>query len=414
MGIGVFSSVQAISSEVTPLFRTPGFVPLWSVGALNSTGRWLDTLVIAIFVLDRTGSAFTVASMLMLRLLPLAIFGVFGGVLAQQFERWRLLRIASSLLAVQALTLLCLAYLGLLEVWHVGVASFLSGLLWSTDFPVRRTLMSDLAGVARVSRAMSLDILAGSATRIVGPLIGGLLYQQLGIGGALLVSTSLYTVGLLVIILANHRDESHAAEQVHVIDNLRAGWHALSASPILPGILTVTVIFNVWGFPFFSMVPVVAKETLQLNDAATGFLVSVEGLGAFVGAALLSLLVKSQHARLLYSGAVLTYCLFALAFSLSTWVWLAATLLLLVGFVSAAFGSMQSALVLMNAPEGYQRQMMGVLSVCIGTAPIGFLHIGLLADWLGAPLACTVTAIEGSVAMCFVIWRWPQLRALQT
>ena len=79
---------------------------------------------------------------------------------------------------VVALILYGLSSNGLLEVWHIGLASFISGLVWSTDFPVRRTLMSDLAGPSRVSRAMSLDILAGSVTRTLGPLLGGVLYQQ--------------------------------------------------------------------------------------------------------------------------------------------------------------------------------------------------------------------------------------------
>ena len=64
---------------------------------------------------------------------------------------------------------------------------------------------------------------------------------------------------------------------------------------------------------------------------------------------------------------------------------------------------------LMNSPEKYQRQMMGVLAVCIGTAPIGFLHIGYLAELLGATTACMVAAIEGIIAMLFAFWRWPNL-----
>jgi hypothetical protein len=88
-------------------------------------------------------------------------------------------------------------------------------------------------------------------------------------------------------------------------------------------------------------------------------------------------------------------------------------LLLAVGVVSAGFGAMQSALVLMNSPTGFERQMMGVLSVCIGTAPLGFLHIGLLANWLGAPMACAITAAEGVIAMLIVVWRWPDLLSMQ-
>ncbi len=85
----------------------------------------------------------------------------------------------------------------------------------------------------------------------------------------------------------------------------------------------------------------------------------------------------------------------------------------MVGLTSAAFGAMQSALVLMNAPTGYERQMMGILAVCIGTAPIGFLHIGVLANLFGPNTACTIVAVEGIMAMLFAFWRWPTLMSSQ-
>ena len=103
------------------------------------------------------------------------------------------------------------------------------------------------------------------------------------------------------------------------------------------------------------------KEVLDLNVALTGVLVSAEGAGAFIGALALSVFARSEHTRYYYLAAVLTYCIFALAFSLSTLIWLSTLLLLAVGIVSAGFGAMQSALVLMNSPKGFERPMMGVL-----------------------------------------------------
>jgi MFS family permease len=395
------------------------FLTLWGVGALNSTGRWLEMLVIAIFVLDRTGSPLLVASMLMLRLLPMALFGLFTGVVAKRVERWLILRIASAIVSLLALGMFVLAATQTLTVWHAGLAAFISGLIWSTDFPVRRTLMGDIAGPARVGRAMSLDILAGSGTRMLGPLLGGVLYQRIGIEGAFLLTTGLYLIGPLALLVAHRISPTPDAAAVDdsadqsVLADLMAGFQALRTSRTLPGILAVTVVFNIWGFPFVSMVPVFGKEILGLTDASTGFLVSTEGAGALIGALLLSAFARSEHSRYLYVASVGLYCLFALGFSLSHWIWPSALLLLAVGCVSAAFGSMQSALVLMNAPAGFERQMMGVLSVAIGTAPLGFLHIGFLADWLGTPMACTITAIEGVVAMGFTLWRWPGLIAPQ-
>jgi len=411
----------AIGSTRTALIREPGFLQLWILGGLNSTGRWLEALIIAVFVLDMTGSPLLVAAMLMLRLLPMALFGAFGGVIAQRFARIAIMRLASLLIVASALLQAFAATAGALQVWHVALGSFLSGVAWSTDFPVRRTLMGDIAGPDRVSRAMSLDILAGAFTRTVGPLLGGYLYQRIGLPGAFLLAAMLYACGGLVLVFGRIPDPSDAAAQVSahaggasLFEGLRQGVRALKNSRTLPGIFVITLIFNLWAFPFFSMVPVYAREVLGLDAAGVGMLVSIEGAGALLGAAALALWAKSAHSRYLYVFGVLGYCLFALLIVQSKVFWLASALLLLAGMASAAFGAMQSALVLMNAPANFERQMMGLLSVVIGTAPIGFLHIGLLADWLGVVGACTLVAMEGLLAMAWALSRWPRLLSVQS
>lgn len=405
-------------APVRPLLLDPGFLTLWILGGLNSTGRWLEMLVVAIFVLEATGSPLLVASMLMFRLLPMALFGAFGGVIAGRFKRLNILRWASTVIVLCALILAWLASLGAIAVWHVALGAFVSGVAWSTDFPVRRTLMGDIAGSERVSRAMSLDILVGAGTRTVGPLLGGWLYLQIGLQGAFLLAALLYFVGWLLVILRsgftiNTRPDEVEAETEGVVSSLKEGFRALSLSRTLPGIIAVTVVFNLWGFPFVSMVPVMARDILGLDAVGVGWLVSAEGAGALIGAIALSVFAKSRHSRQLYVFGVLIYCLCAIGFGQSDWIWLSALLLISVGIASAAFGAMQSALVLMNAPAGKERAMMGILSVAIGTAPIGFLHMGVLADWLGVQTACTLVAFEGLVAMALVLWRWPGLLATQ-
>ncbi len=89
------SAVTALTPEV-PLHKNSAFLSLWSLGALNSTGRWLETLVVAIFVFDQTASPFLVASMLVLRLLPMSLFGLFGGIIAQRAGTDRSRRVANA------------------------------------------------------------------------------------------------------------------------------------------------------------------------------------------------------------------------------------------------------------------------------------------------------------------------------
>ena len=220
-------------------------------------------------------------------------------------------------------------------------------------------------------------------------------------------------MGLVLIWLTPRMIEAKSGGDRSIIEDIRGGLGVMRAHEFLPGLLVVTIIFNLFGYPFISMVPVVAKDILELNDFLTGILSSAEGAGALLGAIVLSLFVNTAHSRYYYAFSVMAFCFFAVLFSMSTELYLSFGMLFLVGLVSAAFGSMQTALVLMNAPEGYERQMMGILSVCIGTAPIGFLHIGFLANQFGPAKACIIVAVVGFLAMIFAVWRWPKLLSAQ-
>ena len=362
--------------------------------------------MISVYVLEATGSAFWVSAMLMLRMLPMGLFGMVGGVVAERVDRRRLLIGALLLSASISVTVAWLAATGQLQVWHAGTCAFIAGAVWMLDFPARRTLLGEVVGTSRVGSAMSLDIVAGSGTRALGPVVGGALYAAIGIGGAFAVSASLFVLAASGLVFLRTRDTKAAGESRGLLRQLSAGVEVLRGNQKMLGILAVTIVFNVWGFPFVSLVPVFGREILDLNAFQIGLLASAEGAGALVGAVVLAWVAKDRHFSLFYVGGVVVYLALVVAFAQSVTASLSAVLLLSIGLASAAFAAMQSALVLLNAPEDSRRQMMGLLSVCIGTGPIGFIHLGLLADWLGAPMACTIVAVEGLVALGWVLHRW--------
>ena len=392
-----------------PLLEDPDFLRVWLAGAFAATARWLEMLAVGIFVFEETGSPLLVAAMLMLRMLPLALFGTFGGEVASRFDRKRVLLTTLGMLAVLAAALAALAVLDRLEVWHVAVGAFLTGVAWAMDFPVRRTLLADVAGGARVGAAMSLDIVASSGTRMAGPVLGGGLYAVAGMDGAFLLvalahgAAMCILLGLPKVVLGAPR----GAEGV--FRSMGSAFRELGRLPLVQGILAITVVFNVWGFPVISMVPVLGSEQLRLAPFEIGVLASMEGLGSLVGAVAMAAFARRSQFRVLFFLSVLLYLLVTLGFANALDAFLAGTLLFGMGLAMAGFAAMQSTLMLLSAPEGSRQRMMGLLSVFIGSGPIGFAHLGLLAAWVGAPAACTIVAVEGLVALAVVAAKWPVL-----
>jgi len=244
---------------------------------------------------------------------------------------------------------------------------------------------------------------------MLGPIVGGSLYSEVGMVGAFGLTAVGYACGVVMLLRLRWEDEQGRNAGAGALESLAAGFRALRSNRALVGIFVVTVVFNIWGFPFTSMIPVIGKEVLLLEPDAVGLLASAEGLGAFIGAVALAVLAATAWYRWLYFYGVAVYLLLIIAFGLATSVFLSATTLIAAGIAGAAFASMQSALVLLNSDDISKGRMMGVLSMCIGTGLIGFMHLGLMADWLGAPLACVVIGVEGLVALVVSAWFWPEL-----
>jgi predicted MFS family arabinose efflux permease len=157
------------------------------------------------------------------------------------------------------------------------------------------------------------------------------------------------------------------------------------------------------------MIPVIGQDNLELGASAIGVLASMDGIGAFIGVVAIALYVRPAHYALLYIGGVAVYMVMLIVFALVPNVPIAGAALLLTGVSNAGFSVMQATLIYLAAPPEMRSRMYGVLSVCIGSGPIGFLALGVLADLIGASAA---TALSGTVGLCALAVTWPWWRRL--
>jgi MFS family permease len=385
------------------------YLIVWTAGMLISTVRWLELLVIGVFVFDLTHSPFQVALMLILRMLPLALFGAISAGVADKIGQRYLLLLSLAVMVVVSIVTAVLVTLSLIEMWHLALASFVGGVFWCTDYPTRRMLLGDIAGTERIGTAMSLDAITNNGTRMLGPLLGGSLLAVLGLDGAFYLGAVLYLIAIGAIAKLPVDVGAASDNRDSVITNVLEGLRYLKKDTNLTSLLAVTVIFNLWGFPFLSMIPVIGRDVHDLGSFAVGVLASCEGVGALVGALLIATFATARHFRRLYLGGLAIYLVLIVVFAQAPTPYIAAGAMLVVGLGGAAFSAMQSTLIYLNAPPAMRSRMMGVLSVCIGTGPIGFAHVGLLATYLDAPTAVAIIGIEGAIALVLVCVAWPRL-----
>ena len=386
----------------------PDFWRLWYVGFIVSTVRWLETIVVGVFVYQRTDSAFLVSMMTMLRLLPMGLFGVFLGAAVERFDRGRTLLIVVLLMSGTSAVLAVLDRIGQLEVWHLALASFVNGCGWCTDNPVRRVMMGEVVGREQMGIAMSLDVGATNASRMLGPAFGGFLLVETGIQGAFILNVLMYGTALWAILTIRSRFP-HSQGSGAVLARIAEGLALVRSDRRLIGVLVVTVIYNVFAWPFTSMIPVIGRDRLHLGPEGVGLLATMDGVGAFAGALLLALWLLPKWYGRAYLGGVVCYLVAVVLFALLQSPALAGAALLVTGLGGAGFATMQTTLVYLAAPPEMRSRLLGVLTVCIGTGPVGFLWLGWLADRIGAPDATAVTAVLGLLALAATSRWWKEI-----
>jgi MFS family permease len=399
------AAAPAVPPAQLGLVANRDFRLLWFVGVVVFAVRWLEMLVVGVFVYQHTDSPFDVALMTMLRMLPMALFGAVIGAAAERIERHTALVLVIVAMLTTSLSLALLAYAGRLAVWHLAVASFCNGIAWAADNPVRRVMIGDVVGHEHMGAAMSIDVGANNASRMLGPTIGGLLLAGVGISGAFTVSVLCYAVALAAAIRVRHRSLLAATGGGAVLARMIEGLLLVRRDRKLAATLIITVIYNVFGWPFTSMIPVIGQDSLHLGARGIGMLASMDGIGAFCGAIAMALYARPANYARLYVGGVVGYLAMLIAFALAPSVPLAGAALLFTGVTSAGFSVMQATLIYLAAPVEMRSRMYGVLSVCIGAGPIGFLGLGVLADAIGAPWATAVTGLLGVAALA-ATWRW--------
>lgn len=389
--------------------QAPAARDLWLAGLGVNVVRWLEILVFGLLALQLTGSPFWVAVMTFARMLPL-LSGAVLTSLVRSIPKRSVLVAVFTLLTATAATLWLIAALGRLELWHLVVAALLAGFAWTLEVPIRRTALAEAVGLERVQGSMGLEVVSNQITRIIGPALGGLLLDTVGPTGIFALGAIAQGTGLwLVWRMVEPAPLTPPGPAVGLAQSIAEGFAYVRRHRLLMGTVMVTLVFNFWGFPYVAIAPVIGESILGLTPTGIGLLAAVDAVGALIAAFIIIDRGRPDRFALIYSLGATLFMVCTLTFGFATTVPVATMALFIAGFGLAGFNAMQISLPIAATRPTMRVRAMGMVTVAIGAAPFGFLHAGLMAEWLGAPWAQRLIASEGLIAMALVCWRWPEL-----
>jgi MFS family permease len=396
-------------ADIAALLTNGEFLRVWGAGALLGIVRWLEMLAVGIFVIDLTGSAATVAMVGFMRMLPMLLLGAVAGTLASRFSRRTQMLVGASVAGLFALILGLLALAGTIAVWQIALGSFLTGILWTGDFPIRRTILADIAGPARIGTAMSLESATNHVTRLLGSGLGGLLVGAVGLEGTYLLGAAMYALVVVLLRGIGHSEAGTPGYRSNMLADIVDGFRSIAAHRFLVALLAMTVILNFFGFAYIAMVPVIGRTALHVDAFAIGLLASTEAAASLIASLIFAVLAPRRGLGAIYTVSVLVFMGGVLIFALSPSYWLSLAVMGLTGAALGCFSVTQSTLLLQASPPALKARAMGALVICIGLAPFGMLHMGWLAELLGAPAAVAISAAEGVVAVIAVMFLFPRI-----
>ncbi|MDP5226247.1 MULTISPECIES: MFS transporter [Arthrobacter] len=402
-----------LGAAVSALRGNRAFQCLWFSNLFFFGGVWMQTLVLGWLAYEMTHSEFLVGVYTAVRLAPMLV-GPLSGALADRFNKVRLLIVACGWSTLGIAVVAALASAGALSYPALVIGGLVIGLAQSPSQPARGALAMELVGPSHVSNANALNALALNMTQVIGPAMGGALIATLGAPTALWISVSWYVLSLLLMLPLRGRGKPASGHHGSPFAMAASGFRVIGASPVAVAALLVTVGANVLIWPVYqSFMPVFADRMLHLDAAGLGVLLSCAGTGGLVGSLLIAGLGDFRFKGALFVYGTAVWAALWTVFSLSGTVWLSYGLLVLAGVASAAFGVLQSTLVLLATPPAVHGRAMGLLELAIGVMPLSTLALGAIAELTGVAAMSAVAGVLMLLTLGGVVLRFPGLRTFR-
>jgi MFS family permease len=391
-------------STTSTVFFAPGFKGLWFAGALANTTLWLEMLAAGLFTLHVTKSGLAVALVSAARSLPLLLTGAFIGVLSDAMNRKRIV-VAGLLVTSTSSAVVCaLSLCGVVSPWHLGAAALVSGMVYATEMPARRRMIAECAGDDAASRAVAVDSMTNYATRCIGPIVGGVAYDQLGLSGAFAISAACSVVAFLGTFRVPYSQARGAPLRLQQsLSDLRDAIAYARSSETLLILLSVTLLTNLFGYSYGAILAPLGVQVLTVSSFMVGVLAAAEPAGSLLCGLLLAAKPPGGLPVLWLAGGATGLFISLIAVSMVDRVHSPLLPMLGILFVgglsSAAYNIYQTTIVIAATPERLRSRVMGLVTVCIGTWPLGTVVAGLLSRTLGPLTAIGALGTCGLVGM---------------
>ena len=388
---------------------------LWASGQIVSLiGTWMQRVAQDWLVLTLSGgNAVAVGIVMALQFGPTLVLSVWGGVLADRYDKRRILVVTQVAMAACGLVLAVLDLGQLVALWHVYLLALVLGCASAIDAPVRQSFTIEMVGPALLSNAIGLNSMTFNLARIIGPAISGVLITLVGTGWVFAINTVSFVCVIAALLAMDSRQLHPAARTQRAKGQIRAGFDYVWGRADLRVLLGTVFMVSTFGLNFPISLAVLARNTFERGADAYGLLTTMLAVGTLAGAAVAAR--RQGPVRIgFFLGAAIGFGAFEFATGLMPTFLAVAVALVPTGFLTLMFTTSAMNILQASVPGEMRGRVMGIYMLCfLGGTPLGSPLLGWLADATSprAPLLVGgAIALASAAASALYLWRTGGLR----
>jgi MFS family permease len=382
------------------------FRAIWLAVLVSNIGLWMQTVGAQWLLVQQPHASILVALVQTADMLPDVVFGVVGGVLADMFDRRRLLIAVQAFMAVTGIALTVLTFTGQMPPALLLTFTFVLGSGSVVSLPAYQSLIPDLVPRTQIAAAATLGSISVNLARAIGPAVAGVLIARIGVGAVFAINAGTFLFYAIVVTAWHPSIEPSTQLPERFVSALRAGGRYVRYSPVMRRMLLRTALFLVPGSALWALLPLVATTRLKMDASGYGLLLGALGVGAVAGSFLLPKLRAQLSPNRLLAAASVLYAAVMAAIVLIPSVIVAVVVLLPAGLAWMAVLSTMNASLQLFLPEWVRARGLSVyLTVLFGSQAIGAVFWGVVAAPKGVlPAFLIAAALMVGGAATIRIW----------
>jgi MFS family permease len=361
---------------------------------ISLIGTWMQNVAQAWLVYRLTGSSLLLGSVGFASQIPVFLFAPIGGIVADRFNRHRVVIATQATSMVLAFILAALTLTDKIQVWHVFVLASLMGIVNAFDIPARQSFLVDMVGKEDLMNAIALNSSMFNGARIIGPAVAGVLVASIGEGWCFFVNGVSYIAVITGLLLMKLPPRAYQRPTGSPLEHIIEGFRFVRHTAPIRAILLLLGLISLVAMPYTVLMPVFADRILHGGARGLGILMGATGVGALLAALALATRRGVYGLGRWVAFSCAGFGVSLVLFSFSRNFWLSTALLLPVGFCMMLETSSSNTLIQAMVPDHLRGRVMAVYSMMfMGMAPFGALLGGALADRIGAPLTVAMGGI---------------------